>query len=128
MSLRSPLGAVLGQGAAGDGPKHWWTQRVTAVALVPLSLWFVHALVRLPLADHAAVSFWIGSGLNPVLLSLLLVALCWHSKLGVQVVVEDYVHGRGMRLVVLLASSALHVLLATGGVYAVLRIALGGTA
>lgn len=127
MSLRSPLGQVLGHGAAGSGPHHWWAQRVSAAALVPLSLWLAHALVRLPLHDCAAVCFWVASGVNPVLLSLLLLALCWHSKLGVQVVVEDYVHGPGAKLALLLASSALHVLLAAGGVYAILRIALAGT-
>ncbi len=126
MTLRSALGVVLGRGAAGEGVGHWWAQRVSALMLVPLSLWFVLALVRLPLDDYAAVSIWIASGWNPVWLALLLLALCWHSRLGVQVVIEDYVHAAGPKLAGLLLNSAAHLLLLAGGLYALLRLALRG--
>jgi succinate dehydrogenase / fumarate reductase, membrane anchor subunit len=124
MSLRSPLGAVLGRGAAGDGVSHWWSQRVTALALAPLSVWLVISLLRLPLADYAAVSIWMAGGWNPVLLVLTVLAACWHSLLGVQVVIEDYVHTHALKLTLLLVSSGTHVLLAASGVYAILRAAL----
>ncbi len=124
MSLRSPLGAVLGAGTARSGVHHFWVQRVTALALVPLGLWLLVALVRLPLGDYAAVTNWVGHGANPVLLSLLVGVAAWHSQLGVQVVVEDYVHAKGLKTLTLLCSAGAHLLAAAVGIYAVLRIAL----
>ncbi len=123
MSLRSPIGRVLGRGSAKSGVSHWWVQRLTAVALVPLTVWFGFAVVHLPTSDYEAVRAWVASGINPVLLLLLIGALAWHSALGVQVVLEDYVHAKGLKLAALLASTLLHALLAVAGVYAVLRIA-----
>ncbi|MFZ9709555.1 MAG: succinate dehydrogenase, hydrophobic membrane anchor protein [Steroidobacteraceae bacterium] len=123
MSLRSPLGRVLGRGAAKSGVAHWWVQRVSAIALVPLTLWFLIELVSLPLADHASVCAWIAGGWTPVALVLLIGTSSWHSALGVQVVIEDYVHHAGLKLASLLASSMLHVLVAVAGIYAVLRVA-----
>jgi succinate dehydrogenase / fumarate reductase membrane anchor subunit len=124
VSLRSPLGVVLGRGSAGGGVAHWWAQRLSALALVPLTVWFLVALVRLPLADYAAVTIWIAAGWNPVWLALLLAALCWHSRLGVQVVVEDYVHAPAVKLAALLFNSGAHAVLVAAGAYALLRIAL----
>ena len=124
MSLRSALGSALGHGAAGTGVAHWWAQRVSALALVPLTLWLLLALVRLPLGDYAVVSLWFGFGWNPVLLGLTLLFGCWHSSLGVQEVIEDYVHGPGRKLAALLGSNGLHALLAAGGLYAIVRAAL----
>jgi succinate dehydrogenase / fumarate reductase membrane anchor subunit len=126
LSLRSALGVVLGRGAAGSGVGHWWAQRVSALMLVPLTVWFVVALVGLPLNDYAAVSIWIASGWNPVWLALLLLALCWHSRLGVQVVIEDYMHAPALKLAALLFNSAAHLLLLAGALYALLRLALRG--
>jgi succinate dehydrogenase / fumarate reductase membrane anchor subunit len=126
LSLRSALGVVLGRGAAGSGVGHWWAQRVSALMLVPLTVWFVVALVGLPLNDYAAVSIWIASGWNPVWLALLLLAMCWHSRLGVQVVIEDYMHAPALKLAALLFNSAAHLLLLAGALYALLRLALRG--
>lgn len=123
MSLQSPLGKVLGRGSAKQGVAHWWSQRVSAIALVPLTLWFAYSVVHLPTSDQEAVRAWIGSGINPVLLLLSIGAMTWHSALGVQVVLEDYVHGKGLKVASLLASTFAHLLLAAVGVYAVLRIA-----
>jgi succinate dehydrogenase / fumarate reductase membrane anchor subunit len=123
MSLRSPLSAVLGRGSAKSGVHHWWIQRLTAVALVPLTIWLLSSLAQLQLADHAAVSAWIASGWNPVLLSLTVLTMCWHSLLGVQVVIEDYVHDHLIRTLTLLVLNFAHVLAAAAGIYAVLRIA-----
>jgi succinate dehydrogenase / fumarate reductase, membrane anchor subunit len=127
MSLRSPLARVLGRGSAKSGMSHWWSQRLTAIALVPLTVWFVVQLAGLASVPAGlgleSVRAWVASGLTPVLLVLLIGALAWHSALGVQVVLEDYVHAKGLKLAALLASTLLHALLAVAGVYAVLRIA-----
>lgn len=125
MSLRSPMGRVLGLGSAKEGVYHWWSQRVTAVALVLLTLWFVSALLRLGDFSHAAVVAWIELPLNAVLLSLLIGTALYHSQLGVQVVVEDYVVNHGLKVVTLLLINFLHVALAALGIFAVLRIAFG---
>jgi succinate dehydrogenase / fumarate reductase, membrane anchor subunit len=128
VSLRSPLGIVLGRGAAGEGVGHWWSQRLSALMLVPLSLWFVISVVSLPLNDYAAVSLWLANGWNPVWLALLLLSLCWHSRLGVQVVVEDYVHAPALKFSALLLNNGAHLLLLAGGLYALVRLALRGAA
>jgi len=124
MSLRSPLARALNHGSAHDGVNHWWVQRVTAVALVPLVIWLLVSLLTLPAADYLTATAWIARGWNPVLLVLTLLAACWHSWLGVQVVIEDYVPARGLKTASLLLSTAVHVLLAASATYAVLRIAL----
>lgn len=126
MSLRSPLGKALGRGSAKDGVSHWWLQRVSAVALVPLTLWFLLSLLGLPDLGHAEVASWISDGWTPVFLVLLVLSLAYHSALGVQVVIEDYVHAKPVKIAALLASNFLHVLLAVAGVFAVLKIAFQG--
>lgn len=128
MSLRSPLGRVLGLGAAKDGVGHWWMQRLTAVALVPLALWFLISLSMLGTLDYDLVAEWLSAPLNAVLMLLLVLALAYHSKLGLQVVVEDYVHHHGVKLVVLVLIDFAHILAAGVGVFAVLKVAFGGPA
>ena len=125
MSLRSPIGRVLGLGSAKEGVGHWWTQRVTSVALVVLTLWFVSALLRLGDLGYPIVTAWMSSPLNAVLLSLLIATAVYHSQLGVQVVVEDYVARHGTKVIVLLLLNFLHVVVGALGVFSVLRIAFG---
>jgi len=128
MSLRSPIGRVLGLGAAKEGVSHWWSQRVTSVALVFLGLWFVVSLLRMPTFGHEFVAAWIAMPLNAVLLLLLAGTLIYHSQLGVQVGVEDYVHHRGLKVATMLLLTFAHVVLAALAIFAVLRIAFGGGA
>jgi succinate dehydrogenase / fumarate reductase membrane anchor subunit len=128
VSLRTPLRRVLGAGSAKGGVHHWWQQRLTAVALVPLTVWFVVSLLALPAFDHATVSAWMGQSWTALLLILLVVVAAWHSQLGVRVIVEDYVPAPGARTVTLTLLSFLHALLAAAGVLAVLKVALGGGA
>src|SRR5438132_10008957 len=90
--LRSPVGRAIGLGSAKEGVEHWWLQRVTAVALVPLTLWFVIAVVRLSSADIDTVRDSVGRPLPAILLVRLLIATFCHASLGLQVVTEDYVH------------------------------------
>jgi succinate dehydrogenase / fumarate reductase, membrane anchor subunit len=125
VSLSTPLRQVLGLGSAKSGVHHWWLQRLTSVALVPLSIWFVVSLLCLPALDHATVSAWMGQGLTALLLVLLLLTGTWHSRLGVQVVIEDYVHGSGARTVALVLVSFAHVFVAAAGVFAILKVAFG---
>jgi succinate dehydrogenase membrane anchor subunit len=128
VSLRTPLRRVLGAGSAKGGVHHWWQQRLTAVALVPLTVWFAVSLLALPALDHATVSAWMGQSWTALLLILLVVVAAWHSQLGVRVIVEDYVPAPGARTVTLTLLSFLHALLAAAGVLAVLKVALGGGA
>lgn len=126
MSLRSPLGRVLGAGAARDGVRHWWQQRLTSIALVPLTVWFVVSLLALPSLGHATLVAWMSQSSTALLLILLVLTAAWHSQLGVRVVVDDYVHGAGARTLTLVVIAFAHVLLAAAGVFAILRVAFGG--
>ena len=124
MSLMTPLNRVLGLGAAKGAAEHWWLQRVTAVALLPLGLWFAYALLTLGGFDYATVVAWVREPATSILLILMIVAVGYHSALGLQVVVEDYV-GKGMRPLTLMASTLAHVGLTIAAVFAVLKIAFG---
>jgi succinate dehydrogenase / fumarate reductase membrane anchor subunit len=93
-SLRTPIARVRGLGAAKDGVGHWWVQRLTALALIPLGLWFVASVVCMAGADHAAITQWLSAPLTLGALALTLFAAFYHAVLGLQVVVEDYVHGK----------------------------------
>ena len=125
MSLRSPLGRVQGLGSAKDGTGHWWSQRVTAVALIPLTLWFVFSLLSLPALDYATVRTWLSFPLSGLLAVLLVAVLTYHSYLGTTVVVEDYVHSGGMKLLTLLSLRFLYVLVGGASIFAILRVAFG---
>lgn len=125
MSLRSPLGTALGLGSAKSGFGHWWGQRLSAVALVPLGLWFAFSMAGLPSADYWAVSAWVGSPGHAIGLILLLITLLYHSSLGLQVVIEDYVHGAA-RVVALALVHFAHIALGVAGVYAVIALSVGG--
>jgi succinate dehydrogenase / fumarate reductase membrane anchor subunit len=127
MSLRSPLGTVLGLGSAKAGAKHWWAQRVTAVALALLGTWFIASLACLGTFEYGAVIGWIGTPCNATLLSLFIASLAYHSQLGVQVVIEDYVYG-ATKTVMIVLSNFFHVIVGALGVIAVLRIAFGSVA
>ena len=125
MSLMTPLNRVLGLGRAAGAAEHWWLQRMTAVALLPLGLWFAFELLTLPGFGYDAVVAWVREPLTSILLTLLIVAIGYHSALGIQVVIEDYVTGKGLRAATLMASTLAHVGLTIAAVFAVLRIALG---
>ena len=125
MSLQTPLGRVRGLGAAGNGVHHWWVQRLTSVALVPLGVWLLVSLLTLPSLDFVTLVSWIGGTWTSSLLTVFVITACWHSRLGIQVIIEDYVHDQGLKTTSLVLSGFVHVLLAALGVFAVLRIAFG---
>jgi succinate dehydrogenase / fumarate reductase, membrane anchor subunit len=125
VSLRSPLGRVLGLGSAKDGTAHWWAQRVTAVALIPLTLWFLFSLLALPDLDYETVRTWLSLPISGFLAVLLVAVLTHHSYLGTTVVIEDYVHSGGMKLLSLLLLRFLYVLVGGASIFAILRVAFG---
>jgi succinate dehydrogenase / fumarate reductase, membrane anchor subunit len=127
MRMRSPLGRALGLGSAKQGVEHWWLQRITAAALVPLTVWFVIAIIRLAGADLDTMRDWVASPLPAILLVLVLIATFWHAALGLQVVIEDYVHTPLAKLALLVVVRLGCFAFAVAGVFAVLSMALGMT-
>ena len=126
MSLRSPLGRARGLGSAKSGTQHWWAQRLTAIALVPLTIWFVIAMVAATGSDYTTARAFIGNPVTAVLLVLLIVATFHHAQLGIQVVIEDYVHTKSVEIALLLAIKGAAIVLALAAIFAVLSIAFGG--
>lgn len=123
--LRSPLGRALGLGSAKEGVEHWWVQRVTALALVPLALWFVATLIGHLGADHAAAVAWLRSPLTAVAMILLIIATFAHMALGLQVVIEDYVHHEATKIASLVLMRLACWALGAAALFAVLRVAFG---
>ena len=124
--LSSPLQRVRGLGSAKEGAAHWWMQRLTAVALVPLSLWFVYNAVALTGADGAQAAAWLGKPVDATLMILLIAAGFHHGQLGLQVIIEDYIHTAWRKMALLIAVKFAAVLAAVGAIVLVLKIAVGG--
>ena len=124
--LRTPLARARGLGSARDGLHHWWAQRLTAIALIPLVVWFAISLVMLSGADYGAVRAWIASPVVMVLLILTVAVGLHHGQLGLQVVIEDYVHGDGWKLALIVAVRFIAILFGVAAVVAILRIGFGG--
>jgi len=125
MSLRTPLANARGLGSAREGVDHWWKQRLSALALVPLSLWLGFSVALLGTADYYTVIDWLAHPVNAVLMVLTLAVGFWHGALGLQVVIEDYVATEWKKLALLILVQFAAVVLALAGIFAVLRIALG---
>jgi succinate dehydrogenase / fumarate reductase membrane anchor subunit len=123
--LRTPLARARGLGSAREGVHHWWAQRLTAIALIPLVVWFAISLVMMSGADYGAVRAWIGSPMVMVLLILTIAIGLHHGQLGLQVVIEDYVHGDGSKLALIVAVRFVAVLFGLAAIVAVLRIGFG---
>jgi len=124
--LRTPLARARGLGSAKDGLHHWWAQRLTAIALIPLVVWFAVSLVMMRGADYEVVRAWIGSPLVMVLLILTIAVGLHHGQLGLQVVIEDYVHQDGWKLALIIAVRFIAVLFGLAAIVAILRIGFGG--
>jgi succinate dehydrogenase / fumarate reductase, membrane anchor subunit len=124
--LRTPLSRARGLGSAKDGLHHWWAQRLTAVALIPLVAWFAISLIMMSGADYGVVRAWIGSPVVMVLLTLTIVIGLHHGQLGLQVVIEDYVHNDGMKLALIVLMRFIAVFFGLAAIVAILRIGFGG--
>ncbi|RKZ36259.1 MAG: succinate dehydrogenase, hydrophobic membrane anchor protein [Gammaproteobacteria bacterium] len=125
MRLRTPLARARGVGSAKEGTGHWWAQRLTSLALVPLSLWFAASLLAIVGADHASAVQWLQSPLRATLLMLLIAIAFHHGQLGMQVVIEDYVAHEGVMVAAIILVKFLALLLSVACILAVLRIAVG---
>lgn len=123
--MRSPLARAMGFGSAKDGVEHWWMQRVSAVALVPLTSWFIASIIAHTGSDYATFIAWLRTPLATIFMILLLIALFYHTALGLQVVIEDYVHSE-FKFAALVAVHLGCFALAATGIVAELRIAIGG--
>jgi succinate dehydrogenase / fumarate reductase membrane anchor subunit len=126
MSLRSPLGRARGLGSAKEGSGHWWQQRLTAIALLPLSIWFIASVVGLAGAHYEHFQAWLAAPGNTTLMLLLLFCLFHHLQLGMQMVIEDYLQDRGARVAALILVKMTSLLLGVFSGVAVLRTALIG--
>lgn len=125
MSFKTPLNRVIGLGTAKEGVSHWWHQRLTAVAILPLGLWFAISLLTVDLTSYPALIAWVRQPMTAIFLSLTVACLIYHSWLGIRVVVEDYVARKPAKVVSLLVSSFAHAFLAAVCLFSILKIALG---
>jgi succinate dehydrogenase / fumarate reductase, membrane anchor subunit len=126
MNLRSPLGRARGLGSSRSGSDHYWAQRVTALALVPLVLWFVISLITVTGGDLGAVKAWLARPFNATLLLLTLLTGIWHGMLGLQVILEDYVHSALTKHFLLIFIRLIAAFLAISVAISTLKLALGG--
>lgn len=124
-SLRTPLARVGGLGSAKDGSGHWWMQRLTSIALVPLGVWLVASLVSLVGADRAQIADWLAHPLAALLMLLVLATGFYHLKLGLQVVIEDYIATEWLKVGSLVLNAFACIVLGSASVLAVLKLFLG---
>ena len=124
--LRSHLNRVRGLGSAKEGTHHWWAQRLTALALIPLTIWFVVSIVCLAGADYATAKAWLGSLWLAALLVLTIAMTFHHGQLGLQVVIEDYVHNEALKIAAILLVKGVALVLSVVAIAAIARIAIGG--
>lgn len=126
MSMQSHLGRARGLGSAKSGASHWWLQRVTALANLPLGLWFILSILAGNAADYDSVRVWLSSYFHATMMVLLISSVAFHFSLGLQVIIEDYVHDRAAGIATLLLVRFAAVFLAAAAIISVLRIVFAG--
>ena len=122
-NFRTPLSRVKGLGSAKEGTDHFWVQRLTAIALIPLVLWLAFSIASLPSMDYLAMREWLSQPFNAIVMILFMTAGFYHSRLGLQVVIEDYIGSHGARTAAIIAVTFVAVAMCVTGVFSVLRIA-----
>jgi succinate dehydrogenase / fumarate reductase membrane anchor subunit len=125
MRLRSPLSAARGLGAAHAGVQHWQLQRLTAIGNIVLVLWFLFSCMALAGSDYAEVRAWLASPISASLMILLVISVTTHVRLGLQVVIEDYIHHDGGKVILLAAVSLITAALGVAAVVSVLKVSIG---
>ncbi|HAA92785.1 MAG TPA: succinate dehydrogenase, hydrophobic membrane anchor protein [Rhodospirillaceae bacterium] len=126
MSLQNPLARARGLGTAKAGAEHWLIQRVSAVALIPLTVWFIYAALTLAGADYATTKAWLATPHNAILMVLLIIATFHHMQMGLQVIIEDYVHVEAVKVISLIVNKLVALGLGVASIFAVLKVAFGG--
>lgn len=125
MSLKTPLGKVKGLGSAKDGTQVWWHQRLTAILLVPLTVWLMIAILANTGNEYAGVTAWLASPLNAVLMMIFIIALFHHAQLGMQVVIEDYVHVEWQKLACIILIKFLALFAGLASILSIIKVFLG---
>ncbi len=125
-NLRTPLSQVKGLGSAKEGTDHFWMQRLTAIGLIPLVVWIAFSVARLPSMSQGDIQAWLSSPFSAVMMTLFLIAAFWHAKMGLQVVIEDYVGNHAVRTVAIIAVTLICFALGVTGVFSVLHMAFTG--
>ncbi len=124
-NLRAPLARARGLGSAKHGTEHWWHARLTSVALIPLTIWFVVGVLSHIGASHAEFVAWLSSPFSAVMMILTIAVTFHHAQSGMQVVYEDYLHNEGVKLAAIIGTKFLALLLAGISIFAVLKISFG---
>lgn len=124
MSMQSPLARARGLGSARRGTYHWWFQRLTAITLVPLSVWFVASMVSLINIDYAIIRTWIATPVTTVMLILFVVSLFYHAQLGLQVIIEDYIHSEWQKVANIILIKFIAFVAALAAIFAIMRLFL----
>ncbi len=124
-SIRTPLGRARGLGSAKDGTHHWWVQRVSSIAMIPSLVYLLAQLPALTTHDHDALLIWLQEPLPALALAIFIASAFYHAALGIQVVIEDYIHCEGQKIALLLVNKLAFLFLGVAAVYAVARINFG---
>ena len=124
MSLNTPISKVRGLGSAKSGSEHWWIQKIAAVALIPLTIWFVASIVQMTQADYFTVKTWLASPISAILMLLYIVIGMYHLRLGLQEIVEDYVPQKGLKTFCSFSILFGCTLIAVACIFSILKIAL----
>ena len=125
MTLETSLARVTGLGSAKQGTHHWWMQRITAIALVPLTFWLVYSLLSLTRLDHSAVTHWIASPVSSAIIILFIISIYYHAILGIRVVIEDYVESELLKICSVITINFIFIFAALVSVITVIKVALG---
>jgi succinate dehydrogenase / fumarate reductase membrane anchor subunit len=124
--MRTPLGKVRGLGSAREGTGHFWRQRLTAVASIPLTLFFIGFLVSINGADYMAVRAALANPFVLLMFAMMLFAALYHMQIGMQVIIEDYIHGEGMKLTLIMLNTFFVIAVGAASAYALVKLAFGG--
>lgn len=124
--IKTPLARARGLGSARDGVEHWWMQRITAIANIPLVTWFVYSVVHLKGASYEAFTSWLALPVNAILMIFVVISVFYHAKLGAQVIVEDYVHNEGLKMIKLVGQKLFFFGAAVACIFSILKIAFMG--